>query len=37
MSTVDQTNVPSGFIRRTWEVENPSPDNLFIRLELTYE
>ncbi len=37
VTSTDQSNVPSGFIRRTWEVSDPGPDNLFIRLEVGYE
>lgn len=36
VTSTDQSDVPSGFVRRTWEVENAGPDDLFIRLELTY-
>lgn len=34
---VDQSGVPSGFRRRSWQVEGVAPSTLFIRLGVSYE
>ncbi|MEX1045088.1 MAG: DNA/RNA non-specific endonuclease [Chthoniobacterales bacterium] len=34
---VEQSDVPTGFLRRTWEVPDASADALFIRFEIGYD